>query len=888
VPVFRDTDHLYQVLGALFERVAAEPAIAARLLEGNLVVRFRFTDPEGAATIDLRRAPIRYTLGESDLEPDVEMIQSGDTAHQFWLGRLNVARAIATRKVISRGSVPKALALLPAVKPAFQIYPQVLRELGYEEMVPQERRERGERREERGEGWLARLLGKRRAARGMGPVEVDYEALNRHFIPLVKDLPDDLWRTKVQAQDLPTDEIPLKVEMLRRMRLIRAFEQALAESFAQGDLPTETVHLSIGQEATAVGVCFALRADDYMTTTHRGHGHMLAKGADVNGMMAELFGKQTGLCKGKGGSMHVTEAAVGALGANGIVGAPYLIAAGAALSAVRLSAHDKAWQQASDRVAVAFSGDGATNQGMFHEALNFGAVFKLPVVFVVENNLYGEFTPVSKHASVQRLSDRAAAYSIPGVTVDGNDVWTVYTAMREAVARARRGKGPTLLECLTYRWHGHMEGESVDYRDPAEIEAWKQRCPIQRLERELLESGTLTPDDAADVIRQAEAMVSEALAFALGSPEPPAEALTEDVYAPEPAILYRPVPPRPLPQQTVREITYSQALFEALAEEMARDGRVFLLGEDVSTGGYFAVTAGIAEEFGPHRVMDTPISEYAIVGAAVGAAMTGRRPVAEILFSDFLTTCMDPIVNQAAKLRYMSGGQYALPLVVRTPGGGGIGMAAQHSQSLEAWLTGIPGLIIIAPGMPYDAKGLLKAAIRSNNPVLFFENKLLYTAIGPVPEEEYIVPIGVAEVKRAGDDVTLVAIGAMLIPALEAADTLAGEGISVEVVDPRTLVPCDWATIVRSVIKTGRLVVAEPGPLTHGFGTEVVTRVTETALGALKAPPRRVAGADVPIPYNRALENAALPDVEDVLRAVRAVRARSRSLTILQPQRPGE
>jgi pyruvate/2-oxoglutarate/acetoin dehydrogenase E1 component len=272
-------------------------------------------------------------------------------------------------------------------------------------------------------------------------------------------------------------------------------------------------------------------------------------------------------------------------------------------------------------------------------------------------------------------------------------------------------------------------------------------------------------------------------------------------------------------------------------------------------------------------VLDTPISEYAIVGAAVGAAMTGRRPVAEILFSDFLTCCMDPIVNQAAKLRYMSGGQYALPLVVRTPGGGGIGMAAQHSQSLEAWLTGIPGLIVVAPGTPYDAKGLLKAAIRSNNPVLFFENKLLYTAIGPVPAEgvETVVPIGVAEVKRPGDDVTLVAIGAMVIPAMEAAETLAAEGIGVEVVDLRTLVPCDWATVVRSAVKTGRLVVAEPGVLTHGFGAEVVSRVVEVALGALKAPPRRVAGADVPVPYNRALENAALPDMEEILQAVRGV-----------------
>jgi 2-oxoisovalerate dehydrogenase E1 component len=520
-------------------------------------------------------------------------------------------------------------------------------------------------------------------------------------------------------------------------------------------------------------------------------------------------------------------------------------------------------------VAVAFSGDGATNQGMFHEALNFAAVFRLPALFVVENNLYGEFTPLAGHVAIRRLSDRAAGYGMPGLTVDGNDVWAVYQAARQAVDRARAGEGPTLLECLTYRWRGHMEGEDPGYRDPAEIALWKERDPIPRLAGELVAEGVLTREQVDEIRREAETAVQDALAFALDSPEPPPEALTEDVYAPEPAALYRPAPAVP----GTREISYARALFEALAEEMRRDERVFLLGEDVSHGGYFGVTVDLIDEFGPHRVMDTPISEYAIVGGAVGAAMTGMRPVAEILFADFLTTCMDPIVNQAAKLRYMSGGQYALPLVVRTPGGGGVGMGAQHSQSLEALPTGIPGLIVVAPGTPYDAKGMLKTAIRSNNPVLFFEDKLLYTAIGPAPAEgeEYVVPIGVADVKRAGGDVTLVAIGAMVLPALEAAETLAREGLEVEVVDLRTLVPCDWAAVVRSVVKTGRLVVAEPGTLTHGFGGEVVARVAEVALTALTAAPRRVAAADVPVPYNRTLEQAALPGMEEILAAVREV-----------------
>jgi len=858
MPVFRDTEHLYQVLGRLFDRVAADPDLSQGLVKGNLVVRFRFKEPQGAVTIDLRQTPLTYTFGPSDLKPDVEMIQSGDTAHLFWLGRLNVARAIATRKVVSRGSVPKALALLPAVRPAFKVYAQVLRDLGYSEMIPPEPGRDRTRRKVKGQGLLARLLGRGPGAGPAGRIDLDFEPPARSPIPLVGSLAAESGEMVFRPRELPAQEDFLKKEMLRGMRLIRAFEEALAEAHAQGELPTETIHLSVGQEAVAVGVCYALKPEDYITTTHRGHGHMLAKGADLQGMMAELYGKRTGLCRGKGGSMHVTEAAVGALGANGIVGAPFLIAVGAALSAA---------QRESGQVAVAFAGDGATNQGMFHEAVNFAAVFRLPVVFVIENNLYGEFTPLSRHATLEHLSERAAAYRIPGQTVDGNDVWAVHRAVLSAARRAREGGGPTLLECLTYRWHGHMEGEAVDYRDPEEVERWKLACPIKRLEEELTAAGLLAAGEAEEMAARARERVREAVGFALESPEPDPDELITEVYSPDPAVLYRPSPPLP----SSREISFSKALAEALAEEMAADQRVFLLGEDVTTGGYFAVTAGLVDRVGPGRIMDTPISESAIVGAAVGAAMTGRRPVVEILFSDFLTTCLDPIVNQAAKLRYMSGGQYSLPLVVRTPGGGGLGMAAQHSQSLEAWLTGIPGLIIVAPGTPYDAKGLLKSAIRSNNPVLFFENKLLYTSIGPVPEEEYLVPLGSAQVKRAGEDLSLVTFGSLVVPALEAAEILAAEGLSLEVVDLRTLIPCDWETVLRSVAKTGRLVVAEPGCLTHGFGAEVIGRVAELAWGSLKAPPRRVAGVDVPVPYNRDLENACLADLEDILEGVRSM-----------------
>jgi len=832
---FRDTEELYRVMGALFDRLAADPEIAARLGGAGLVVRFVWRDPDGEATVDLRGG-VRYTLGPSELEPDVEMIQSAEVAHRFWLGRLNVPAAIAARRVIARGDVPKALRLLPAVRPAFAVYPRVLEELGLGHLARERRRRR-----RRG----LRLPWRRRAAAAPGE------------LPEVGMRPPPGKPPAATAPAAPAWPGPgegLALAMLERMHLIRAFEEHLAEAYAAGELPTEAIHLSIGQEAVAVGVCAALEPGDTIATTHRGHGHMLARGADPEGMMAEIYGRATGLCRGMGGSMHVTDARIGALGANGIVGASALVATGAALAA-RLSGRDE--------VAVAFLGDGATNQGMFHEAANFAAVFELPVIFVVENNRFGEFTPVERHTRVPELVRRAAAYGIDARAVDGNDVRAVYDALREVAARVRAGRGPYLIEARTYRVRGHMEGDEAPYRDPEEAARWRERDPIAVWERRLEAEGALAPEEAAAVRGRAREAVARAVEAARAAPPPRVEVLDEVALAPDPPGLWE----GPEPPEGGEERTVSAALWEALAEEMERDERVFLLGEDVALGGYFAVTKGLAERF-PGRVLDTPISEYAIVGAAVGAAMRGMRPVAEILFSDFLTACMDPIVNQAAKLRLMSGGQYALPLVVRTPGGAGLGMAAQHSQSLEPWLTGIPGLIVVAPSNPRDAKGLLKAAIRSSNPVLFFENKLGYLETGPVPEGDWIVPLGRARVVRPGRDVTVVAVGGMVPAALEAAEAAAAEGVEAEVIDPRTLVPLDLATIVSSVARTRRLVTVEEAVLTHGFGAEIVARVVEAAGPRALRAVRRVGARHVPIPYARELERAVVPSADDVREAI--------------------
>jgi len=319
---------------------------------------------------------------------------------------------------------------------------------------------------------------------------------------------------------------------------------------------------------------------------------------------------------------------------------------------------------------------------------------------------------------------------------------------------------------------------------------------------------------------------------------------------------------------TIRELQYREALNEALHEEMARDPAVCVLGEDVGRyGGVLQVTRGLFDKYGAKRVRDTPISEAGFVGISVGAAMTGLRPVVEVMYIDFSALTMDQIVNQAAKAHYMFGGKVRVPLVVRTQGGGGRGNAAQHSQSLEMWYVHTPGLIVIQPATPYDAKGLLKSAIRNDSPVIFIEHKLLYNTAGPVPEEEYLIPIGVADVKRAGKDVTIVATSRMVLFALDAAEALAQKGIEAEVIDPRTLKPLDIGTIVKSVEKTGRLVVVNEGPLTGGFTAEVAARVQREAFDWLDAPIMQVATEDVPLPYNGRLELEAIPRVEDIVQA---------------------
>ncbi|MDO8683782.1 MAG: dehydrogenase E1 component subunit alpha/beta, partial [Armatimonadota bacterium] len=671
------------------------------------------------------------------------------------------------------------------------------------------------------------------------------------------------------------------LDFLRQMCEIRFFEDKVYSLLREGTIKGAS-HLYAGQEAVAVGAISAIEDRDVIASTHRGHGHCGAMGRKHartekdrqdhwNKMMAELMGKQTGYCKGRGGSMHIADVEKGNLGSTGIVGGNIPIGTGAAL-AEKL--------KGEGAVVLCFFGDGATNTGAFHESLNMGSTLLcgLPIVYICENNLYGMSVPfhnksvdcAGQASNVEDIAVRAKAYAMPGEVVDGMDVLAVKAAIEIAVERARTESVPTLIECKTYRWYGHSSSDQRVYRTREEEKEWHDRCPITVLRGKMLKAGVATEAELDAIQAKAEQTIEIATQFALDSPYPDVADLYNDIYVPvdaqklesdkaaevvvrskvrviedEVRAMAREVsganPKAALPKlkadatKAVHDkygvpiISYGQAIVEAHREEMKRDESVVIMGEDVGIyGGAYAATRGLLDEFGTKRVMDTAISEMAIAGAAGGAAMRGIRPVAEIMYVDFATISSDQIIHNIAYNRYMFGGKTKVPCVIRTEGGVGRCIAAHHSESLEAWFMHIPGLYVVMPSTPYDAKGLLKASIRDDNPVIFIEHKVLYSGVvGPVPSEDYIIPLGVADIKREGTDVTIIAYSRMVHFALDAALELEKMGISAEVVDPRTLQPLDVETLANSIRKTGRVITVSEGYPRCGVGPEIVRQACE-------------------------------------------------------------
>ena len=654
-----------------------------------------------------------------------------------------------------------------------------------------------------------------------------------------------------------TDRIPSfdLLQSYRAMQLIRQTEEQLARCHQRG-LIHGACHTYVGQEAIAVGVCAHLSRGDVIFSTHRGHGHALAKGLPPVELFAELFGRATGCSRGRGGSMHLFAPEIGLMGTSGIVGPCVLQAACAGYSFKLLK---------SDRVAVAFFGDGAVNNGAFHEGLNLASIWRLPVLFVCENNHFATEVPFQYAAGNPSVASRGAAYGIPGVEVDGNDVVAVAKAAGEAVGRARAGGGPTLIECKTYRTRPHSEGMGdYTYRTREEVATWRERCPIKRLRSQLIESKLATEAELSAIDEEIRGEVTTASAAAEKAPWPEASVAATHVYADAPPAKAG------TPNPGEREISFVAATLEALDYEMARNPGIFVLGEGIGArGGNFGTTTGLFAKYGAERLCDTPICERGFVGLGCGAAMTGSRPVIDFMFVDFLNDAFGELINQIAKMQYMSSGRLRMPILLRGSIGIGHSAATHHSGNYYSIYSHIPGLRVVVPSTPYDAKGLFTRVLRCDDPVLFLEARELMAVKGPVPVESYEIDFGRARIAREGRDVTVVAIALMVQRTLAAAEQLAKEGVSVEVIDPRTVSPLDTETILTSVRKTGRLLIVDEAFAPCGLGAEITARVVDAGFDDLDAPIRRLNGAFCPTPYSPPLEKAVTPQVEDIVRTIR-------------------
>jgi len=706
------------------------------------------------------------------------------------------------------------------------------------------------------------------------------------------------------------------VDLLDDMLAIRELEEMIVRLRSGGYEPLSgyayrgPTHVSIGQEATAVGASSVLGITDRITSSHRGHGDAIAKGfsairqmdeeqlkervpwseaSDRDGLLAdaleehvyrtiaELFGKDEGYCAGRGGGMHIGDFSTGHLGANAIVGGSVPIATGAAMAQRYTGTKD---------VVVCFAGDGSYANGVVLESLNWASQYQwknflagskaygLPIVYVIQNNHYGMTHRTDDEVmGVPALALRGSGFAEDGMhaeVVNGMDVLAVRDAVSRGAELCRAGEGPVLVEASTYRYYGHsLSDPRNEYRTREEEEAWRAVDPIENLGRQLVENGVLDEAGLAEVKKAAADRNAAAAKRAAAGTDPAPEDVLKFMYAgtvsetvPEEFASPTLYDDAPEPKVNDAGMLQKDALREAMIEEMERDSRVLFYGEDVADyGGAFKASKGLMERFGRDRVFNTPIS----------AAMAGLRPVVELMYMDFALMASDQIANQAGKWHFMSGGQATVPMVIRCSVGAGKGYGGQHSQSLESLFTHLPGLVVAYPSTAADAKGMLKSAIRSDDPVLFCESQGLYATRGPVPEGDVLVPLGVSAVVREGGDATIVAWGPAVPDALKAAEELAGEGIECEVIDLRTLVPLDMEPVLASVARTGRCVVAAQAILSGSYVNEVVARVVNEAFDDLDAPVARIGAANGISPQAEGLESAFLPNAGDIANAVRGL-----------------
>jgi 2-oxoisovalerate dehydrogenase E1 component len=678
------------------------------------------------------------------------------------------------------------------------------------------------------------------------------------------------------ALGLSGDEV---VAMWRTILLTRRLDQKIWALNRMGKAPFAVS--CQGHEGAQIGSAWALRGGtDVVCPYYRDTGVMVALGMTAREILEAVFAREADPNSG-GRQMpnHWGSSRLRVITGSSPIATHLPHAAGIALAAK---------MRGEDVAVVCYFGDGAASKGDFHEAMNFAGIHGLPLVAVCENNGYAISVPMAKESAVENIAEHAHQYRCFGMIVDGNDPLDVYGAMLGAVHRARRGEGPSLIECKTYRYLSHTsDDDDRTYRTPQEVEAWRKKDPFQRLKQYLIEQRLLTEAQEAELESEVTAEIEEALRGAEASPAPEAPAAFQKIFARP----LRPVPGVPEEYAASQEgiapaaatngavpedspvRTFIDTVRETIRGAMLADERVFVLGEDVGNrGGVFKATDGLITEFGEHRVLDMPLAESAIIGVAIGAALHGLRPIAEIQFADFIHPAFDQLVSEAARIHYRSNGDFCVPMVVRAPYGGGVHGALYHSQSVESLFAHIPGLKVVIPSTPADLKGLLLESLDDPDPVLFLEHKKMYRSIkGPVPEGDWRVPIGVAEIARPGTDATIVTYGLQRHLAVEAAERLADEGAGqIEVVDLRTISPLDRETVIASACRTGRVLVVSEDNHSFSVAAEVVAVVAEAAFYDLDAPVMRLATADVPaMPYAPALEAAVLITTDRILDAAR-------------------
>ncbi len=655
-------------------------------------------------------------------------------------------------------------------------------------------------------------------------------------------------------------------EIYRQMSRIHEVDKAIQSGLSSGKFQFTYWPLT-GQECIPASIAPLVTNEDHMVTIYRGIHDQVAKGVPLKGLFAEALGRVDGVNKGKGGSPHISDPSSGSMLTTAIVGAGAPIANGLALASK---------MRGTRAVTIVNFGDGATSIGAIHEAMNLAGVWKLPVIFLCQNNQMGEYTTIPEYTASKDFASRAEGYGFKGAILDGNDPVAFHNGMKSVIDEVRNGNGPVFVEARTIRLGPHAGVGDTNHLSKEDLAAAKEAWPVPRTRALLLEQGICTEEELADIDSAAKAEVQEAVAAALESEVTGEDEMLLDVYA-DPSV----VPRRGQREKRAQEAphkgeTREMAMFEAVqdAQELALqlDDSVFFLGEDIGepAGGVFKCFKGMQSKWG-ERIRPTPIAEQAIIGAATGAALVGMRPVAEIMFCDFIGVCMDQITNHAAKQRYMSGAATHVPMTVRTIAGGGIGgFGAQHSQSTEATLLHYPGLKVVYPSTPTEAKGLLLSCIFDDDPCIQFESMMLtYALREEVPVGDYRIPLGVAKVKREGTDISLITYGWQVMHCLQAAEELAKEGISAEVIDLRTLLPLDYDRILSSVEKTGRALVVHAATEFCGLGSEIASTINEELFGKLKAPASRFGAAYAPIAYSKTIETAQIPHAGTIAARVR-------------------